>query len=345
MEAEFRRWYETVELAVDPAVAGSRWAAVQGLAQSATIEELDALIRAAFRSDQTTAATASVRAKLADKGGAMQGEEFVLLAAATLVVVLRYDLPAAARVATMIVTAHFNGLREIRQPMDLVGVGKTARLELAHTARQRPPLQMEPMPSLEVDTSAAEASEDSNESIRLLADAFAAVIQLVADRQTEFEQRAARYISVQDEELDMLWWLQGGRTRSGQLFTEIPRDQRPFVFARDLAEATFAMPGAPAVESLLARAGVEDGEPLSIAAAIQALPIEWLKTALPEADKSKVSPVTTPLHEGIKRRLEVRGEDTWIAGWAGVCDIDKAARLTSLQLANLCYCEQLLIRR
>ena len=117
------------------------------------------------------------------------------------------------------------------------------------------------------------------------------------------------------------------------------------MLSRDLAETTFAMPGASAIGSLLERAGIEDGEPLEIAAAIQALPIEWLKTALPEADKHKASPVTTPLHEGIRRRLEVRGENTWIAGWAGVCDIDTAARLTPLQLADLCYCEQLLIHK
>jgi len=170
-------------------------------------------------------------------------------------------------------------------------------------------------------------------------------MQQFADRQADFEKWALRYISIQDEELNMLWWLQGGRTQAGELFEKIPREQQPFVLARDLAEATFALPGASAISSLLERAGIKDEEPLEIAAAIQALPIEWLRVALPEADKHKASPVTTPLHEGIRRRLEVRGEDSWIAGWASVCNIDKTTRLTPLRLADLCYCEQLLIQK
>jgi GTPase-associated system helical domain len=125
------------------------------------------------------------------------------------------------------------------------------------------------MPSLEVDTTPAEETEDSNESIRLLAGAFTEAMQQIADRQADFEERALRYISIQDEELNMLWWLQGGRTQAGQLFEEIPREQQPFVLARDLAEATFSLPGASAIGSLLERAGIKNDEPLEVAAAIQ----------------------------------------------------------------------------
>ena len=201
------------------------------------------------------------------------------------------------------------------------------------------------MPPLEVDTASAEESEDSNESIRLLADAVTEAMQQLANRQADFEQRALRYISIQDEELNMLWWLQGGRTRAGELFANVSRELQPFVLARDLAEATFDLPGASAIGFLLDRAGIKDDEPLEIAAAIQALPIDWLRIALPEAEKHKASPVTSPLHEGIRRRLEVRGENSWVAGWASVCDIDPAARLSPLQLADLFYCEQLLIHK
>lgn len=341
MKADFQRWYEAVQLTLDPQVMEARLAAVLALAGSLSDAEMEALARAVFRSDQTTAATGTVRTKLADGSGAVADEEFALLAAATLDVVLRQNVPAAARAATMIGTAHFKGLRTVRQPMDLVSLGASTRLALARTSRRRPPLQLAPMRPLELDTTQAEGIEGSKESISLLASAM----QQLSDRQADFEQRALRYISIQDEELNMLWWLQGGRTQAGQLFEDIPREQQPFVLSRDLAETTFAMPGASAIGSLLERAGIEDGEPLEIAAAIQALPIEWLKIALPEADKHKTSPVTTPLHEGIRRRLEVRGENTWIAGWAGVCDIDAAARLTPLQLADLCYCEQLLIHK
>ena len=126
--------------------------------------------------------------------------------------------------------------------------------------------------------------------------------------------------------------------------------QRDFSWRRGLAVLamfTLVVTGlnASAIGSLLDRAGIKDDGTLEIAAAIQALPIDWLRIALPEADKHKASPVTSPLHEGIRRRLEVRGANSWVAGWAGVCDVAPAARLSPLQLADLFYCEQLLIHK
>jgi hypothetical protein len=202
------------------------------------------------------------------------------------------------------------------------------------------------MPRLDIDTTKAVESEDSDEKLKLLAKACTAVVVTLAARQDEFAQCALRYISIQDEELNMLWWLQGGHSDTlDKSFSEISREQRPFVLARELAEATYAIPGTPAIESLLARAGVDDAEPVEVAAAIQALPLSWLKSAIPDVDAAKVSPVTTPLHEAFRRRMEVDGEDKWIPNWASVCDIDPAARLSALSLADLCYCEQLVIRK
>jgi len=345
LKAEFLGWYEAVALSVESDVADARWAAVQALAASAAHEELEALIRAAFRAKQNSAKTAAVRAKLAGQGGAIQDEEFRLLAAATLAVILCTNQPAAARAATMIGTTHLNGLRSVKQPVDIIGPAESARLALARTTRRRPPLKMAQMPELDVDATQAVESDGQNDALQLLATACSTIIQSLAQRQSDFEQRAMQYICIQDEELNMLWWLQGGHSDTlNQPFAGIPREQRPFVLARELAEATYAIPGAAAVESLLARAGVDEGE-LEIAAAVQALPLDWLKSAIPEDDAAKVSSVTTPLHEAFKRRLEVEGQDTWIPNWASVCDIDPAAKLSPLRLADLCYCEQLVIRK
>jgi hypothetical protein len=344
LKAEFLGWYEAVTLSIETDVAEARWAAVEALAASATYEELEALTRAAFRAKHTSAKTAAVRAKLSEKGGAIQDEEFKLLAAATLAGILRTSQPTAALAATMIGTTHLDGLRPVKQPVDIIGPAASTRLALARTTRRRPPLMMAPMPELDVDATEAVESEDPNESLELLATACTTVIESLAQRQSEFERRAMQYIAIQDEELNMLWWLQSGHSHTlDQPFAEIPREQRPFVLARELAEATYAIPGVAAVESLLARAGVDDAEPVGIAAAIQALPLDWLKTAIPEADCAKVSSVTTPLHEAFKRRLEVEGQDTWIANWASVCNIDPASKLSPLRLADLCYCEQLVI--
>lgn len=346
MRAEFLRWYEAVALQVDPDVVDARLVAVQDVAKSVTHDELEALIRAAFWSKQPTAAmTGAIRAKLASAGGVLGDEEFRLLAAAALTYVLRANDDSAALAAAMVSTASLKGLRMLRLPMDIPGLASTTRTALARSTRRRPVLRMPAMPSLTVDPEKAVAIEDANEALKLLAAACSEVIKVLADRHSEFEQQTARYISIQDEELNMLWWLQGGRSHTlGQPFADIPRDQRPIVLACELAEATFAIPGAASIQSLLVRAGVDDLEPLTIAAAVQSLSTKWLRDVCPVELEAKISPVTTPLHEAFKRRLEVDG-DSWIAGWASVCEIDSGAKLSPLQLADLCYCEQLVLRK
>jgi hypothetical protein len=346
MKAEFLRWYEAVALPVDPDVVDARLVAVQDVAKSVTHDELEALIRVAFRSKQQTAAmTGAIRAKLAGVDGMLGDEEFRLLAAATLTDVLRADDDLAALAATMVNTAALNGLRTVRQPMDIPGLASATRTALARTTRRRPVLRMPAMPPLTVDPEQAVAADDPNEALALLAAACSDVVKELADRISEFEQQTARYISIQDEELNMLWWLQGGRSYTlGQPFGDIPRDQRPIVLACELAEATFAIPGAASIQSLLARAGVDDLEPLTIAAAVQCLPTKALRDICPIELEAKISPVTTPLHEAFKRRLEVEG-DSWIAGWASVCEIDSGTKLSPLHLADLCYCEQLILRK
>lgn len=346
MKAEFLRWYEAVSLQLDPDVVDSRLLAVKDLAKSVTPDELEALIRAAFRSKQSTAAmTGAIRTKLASGDGVLGDEEFGLLAAAVLTYVLRANDNSSALAAAMVSTASFYGLRTLRQPMDISGLATTARTALAQSTRRRPVMRMSAIPSLTVDPEKAVATEDSDEALQLLAAACSEAIKALADRQTEFEKLAQRYISIQDEELNMLWWLQGGHSHTlGQSFADIPRDQRPIVLACELAEATFAIPGAASVQSLLTRAGIDYLEPLTIAAAVQSLPTKWLRDVCPVELEARISPVTTPLHEAFKRRLEVDG-DSWIPSWASVCEIDSGAKLSPLQLADLCYCEQLVLRK
>lgn len=346
MKTEFTGWYEAVALPVDPEVVNARLTAVQTVAKAVTHDELEALIRSAFRAKQQAAAmTGAIRAKLAGACGALGDEEFRLLAAAALTYVLRANDDSAALAAAMIGTTSLSGLRTLKQPMDIPGLASTTRAALARSIRRRPVLRMPAMPLLAVDPEKAVEAEDPNEALKLLAAACSEVAQALAERQSEFEQQTARYISIQDEELNMLWWLQGGRSQTlGQPFADIPRDQRPIVLACELAEATFAIPGAASIQSLLARAGVDDLEPLTIAAAVQSMPTEWLRDACPSELEAKISPVTTPLHEAFKRRLEVDG-DSWVAGWASVCDIDPGTKLSPLQLADLCYCEQLVLRK
>lgn len=331
---------------LDTVAATARLAAIEALANAVTHEDLVALVHAAFRSKQKAANNNSVRTALAGGGGVLGDEEYALLAAATLAVILRKDRDSAARAATMICAASLNGLRQVKQPMDMVALASSSLKAQALRTRQRPDLVTDHDLTFNVDPTKAVESEDENEALTLLAAACTEVIESLSRRQLDFEKQARQYIRIQDEELNMLWWLQGGYSHTYQSsFEAIPREQRPFVFAHELAGATCALPGPAAMVSLLTKAGVDEQDPVEIVPAIQALPHAWLESAFPGDDNSKVSPVITPIHEAFKRRLEVHGEDTWIQSWASVCGIAPAAKLPPLRLAELCYFEQLVITK
>ena len=149
------------------------------------------------------------------------------------------------------------------------------------------------------------------------------------------------FIRVQDEELQMLWWLIGGHSSiCDSAFDDVPADARPLVLAKELADSTEFLPGPPSVKGILSRAGLTQRGRLRVSEAVNAADTEWLQQLMGEAQPS---PVTTPLHEAIRRQLETGAGEAWIAGWAASTELDPAQSMSALALGELFYRERLLL--
>ncbi len=145
-----------------------------------------------------------------------------------------------------------------------------------------------------------------------------------------------------DEELDMLSWVFGQRALlPGQPFTDVPADQKPLVFARDLASLTTIYPGPNSVPALMARAGIKSTGKIKIADAVNAVPDGWTAEALKDR---KPSPATSPVHFALLKRQETGAGDGWQAGWAAITGLDAAAAMSPIELAELFYREILWLR-
>ncbi|SEA61874.1 hypothetical protein SAMN05421875_1207 [Acidovorax soli] len=170
-------------------------------------------------------------------------------------------------------------------------------------------------------------------------------LQDVVSRQKLFEAAVQGYIKVQDEELDVLWWLHGGYSELANLpFGEVSSAQRPLVLAAELSELATVLPGPPSLAALLTRAGVESSAMVSVEVAVNALPLSLLHTLLPESDHPKVSPATTPILEAVRRRLEIDGQDGWTVGWDSVTGLAHKQELSALKFAQSAFLELLLVR-
>jgi len=350
VQAEFFRWYSSMEFGEDADVRVKRWNGLTAVAKSPSVTTLEALTRLAFRKklQNMTVDANQLREQLAADGPPLGDEELALMAGAALALILRPMDTTSAKAASLITGASCAGLRRLAQPMDLVGMAKNVQTQLAETFRRRPALEQPKLVNPQLDIQANLDALDVGDittvhaAIKALVSESSKALKAIAVRQRQFESAVRGYVRVQDEELDILWWLQGEDCLTfGVPFADVPLDHRAIAFAIELAALTKVLPGPTALPALLSRAGVDDNVRLGIPEAIQGIPKEWLAYLVPEERVSKVSAVTTPILEAARRRQEVDGQDTWIAAWATVTGLDQATKLPALRLAESLYCELL----
>lgn len=352
MHEEFAGWYEVLSLAKDEAHLENRWNAVDAVVDGATKATLELLVRLAFRTKpQATADVAGLRTKFAGGAASLGDEELVVLAGAALAWAMHPDDDNSSLAAALVSTASCGGLRELSLPMDLVGMAETAYRLNAEANRQRPSLDVgKPLATAldktEVALAVQRASEGNPaEAIQTLATSLNKVIAAVAKRQTAVETEFRKYTLLQDEELDILWWLHGGH--SGDLangFMDVPPTHRPLGIARELAMLTKMLPGPTAVPSLLTRAGVLDAPQMTVVAAVQCMPDSWLNTVLGSIDKENISALTTPILFAMTRRQELEGAEGWAPAWSKLTSLAEGVALDPGQFAKAAYREFVLAR-
>ena len=350
MQEQFFSWYSGMEFGENPEVRAQRWTSLQAIAKSPSGTTLEVLTRLAFRAklQHMSNEAGQIRGQLAEGGLPLLDEETAVLAASALALVLDVMDATSAKAASLITGASCAGLRVLKQPMDLVNMAKNAQTYLAEMTRRRPTLEQQKLVNPQLDITAALDGmlDDDIGTVRIaievLATASTKALTAMAARQRQFESAVQNYVKIQDEELDLLWWLQGGQcTRFGLSFTEVQPEFRPVAFAVELAALTKVLPGPTALISLLARAGVSDSVQLTIPSAIQGFPQYWLPHLLPESKAGKVSATTTPILEAVRRRQEVDGQNSWIDAWSTVTSIDPTTELPGQQLSEALYRELL----
>jgi hypothetical protein len=159
---------------------------------------------------------------------------------------------------------------------------------------------------------------------------------------TEATSHLQRLLLIQDEELQMLWWLVGERSWDFDCaFSGVPIDLQPLVFGKELADASNILPGPSAIKPLLSRAGLKDRKKSLVSDVINSDKAEWLREVIANND---ISPVIHPLHFAVSRQLETGPGISWVAGWAAAAGIPEDIAMTPLFIGNLFYRERLLFK-
>jgi hypothetical protein len=171
-------------------------------------------------------------------------------------------------------------------------------------------------------------STQNNNAMRKLTQNVNAVLKTAHD-----------FAEIQDEELQMLWWLFGSRSeKMDRPFSDIPPEAQPFMLAAELADMTKFLPGPASVKPMLSRAGLKERKKCSVTAAVNACEADLLRRLIGNIEPSKI---TQPLHFAIKRKLETGDATSWVAPWSQITGIVADFSLPGIELGNLFYRERL----
>ena len=347
-DTDFSHWYDAVELRQDPSCWQARRDGVIAFVGDADRDDVEALVRLVFRTRQTAALVAVQKIrqtfKDADDTFDMQGNdrELEVLAGACLVALMDEGKKVGAAAALAVTTAALGNARTPDLPMDLCTLAESAIDRIADANRQRPTLDNDSASgSRKVNTRIKTAITKVRDTQNI--ENVAAAIDLVARIAHAELQAVRRIVSIQDEELQMLWWLIGQRSWEYDCpFSAVPVDAQPLAFAKELADSTESLPGPPSVKALLSRAGLKENQKVMIPAAINAAAPEWLAQIVKENEEEGPSPVSSPLHFAINRQRETGAGDAWVAGWAATTGVSQTHAVSALQLGLQFYRERLL---
>lgn len=355
MHTDFPAWMREFELGPDDGARQRRWDGVVAAAENADRSYIEPLVRLAFKTRHKPAAAVVQKIigafREADPEHIMDdgGRELQILAGACLVTLMDGDdADRAATAALAISAASVAGARMLNLPMNLVGMAEHQLGSLSRLNSKRPNLteyiSAEPI-SLTFDAAVTKLQQqpDANgmaAALKSAANATREALREVMNNQQAALEAMAKFIAQQDEELQMLWWLTGGRSWALDCpFGSVPADAQPLVFAADLAANTTVLPGPASIKGLLSRAGVRPKES-TLAKVIGAADAGWLGTLVGEREPS---PVTLPIHLAIKRQLEAGPGEAWVRAWAGAVEVPPDQAYSQLIVAEYFYRERLLI--
>ncbi len=351
MHPDFDQWYATLDLTDDEDLLRKRWEAVSTVSSEANWDDVDTLIRTSYGlrpSQQDKRPRVRTLLKKGDDTFADSGNEreFQILAGASLVALFEADSTIGRAAAMAVMTTSAEGGRTPAVPIDILGYAAAAISKQAEGVRNRkaaqPPVAV---PRVDFKASAEKlkegftlevasnafllAGEAANKAIRSLHGAF----------QTSMNGLQAQLVA-QDEELDMLWWLVGGKSwRLGCDFKDVRGESAPFVLAAELGQLTRQLPGPNSVPALLARAGIGTQE-YTIPTVVNAVS-EDQKELL--AEGRRPSAVMHPLHFAVDKRLETGEPRAWIASWAATSQLDAERRFRAIDIARQIYREHILL--
>lgn len=249
--------------------------------------------------------------------------------------------------ALAVATASVAAKRELKLPVNLPALALAALDKATHAGRSRPDLSK--VANGIANTPAPASPKVETVDVPSIQAAFAELTTSVKSYTTKITRQFStalsatdRYLQLQDDEMQMLWWLIGERSwHLDCKLSEISDGLRPLLIAEELAGITRMLPGPLSIQSLFARAGVATSQETTLSQQIAAVTtaVDQVRKIVPEMS---LSSVLYPLHFGIERQMENGPGDQWVTAWQNKTGLSDALVLRPIDFATQAYRERIL---
>lgn len=355
MLPDFPNWCASTGIGDAADVHHRRWNAIATCAVSAKVDTIETLLRLSFQTKQQPDGTMVIdireAIRQADPPASLPNDyQLQVLAATALIIIMNAGGSLGARAALAVTTTAGFGRTAPDLPMDILGLAKVQLGIIANKLRNRtaiplfesgPPIDLDPSATKLKDAGWTNNWQPAAEALASLTGPINDSLKVVVTAQNAMIRKLNGTLAMQDEELNMLWWLTNAYSNDLQMpFRDIVEQRRPLLYAKELADLTAFLPGPASAQALLSRAGL-DGRPQTIAAAVNDSPMAW---AQPLIGEKQPSPISTPVHFAMARAAETGSGNDWIGNWNAITQLDAHAPIKSLTLGTLFYRERLLMR-
>lgn len=151
-------------------------------------------------------------------------------------------------------------------------------------------------------------------------------------------------VSLQQEELNLLWWRITTHSRALDVpFSSLQLQPASVILPAELADLTVFAPGPAAISGLIESALSQcknNGEPLSIKSVINSLPREWRDKRASKLPAGLAS--ACPVHAAISASMKTNGESEWLPIFEQTYGADSSAEHAGLNFAMQGYQERML---
>ena len=343
MHADFADWYQSTNIDIDTEKLDLRWKGIKQVSNKLNYVQIQNLVKLAFGRGDNNEAENSFREefKKHDSGFLINqnDHEIAVLASSVLAYEMSAEYDDANLIATSILTTYFYEERKPAAKFDLIGIANNTITKNSHSARRRPAYRTLTFPNITQQNiidkiSEIEQQPDWDKTREVMKFMTEQILSHTSNTRTALKNHYELvwdYIAVQDEELEMSWWLVNQWCKLAEKpFNKVAPDMRALLFGKEIADMLHMLIEPPSLVGMLSTTGVGKNK-LPIPEAVNACGTENLSKFQNLSDACNT---LTPIHFAICRAIEIECDDSWVPAWKKTCGISADKKFSEIDIAT-----------